>query len=177
MIIWLTGLSGSGKTTVGSHVYDLWKADTPNVVLVDGDHVRRLLGADDSTRDYTMAGRRKVAQRIADICSWLDEQNIHVVCCTISLFEDLQKENRERFNDYFEVYLSVPMDILRRRDNKNLYAPAFRNEIKDVIGVDLPFKPPAHPHMTIDNSQDSRDLALTAREILETAQGARKDKS
>ena len=58
MVIWLTGLAGSGKTTVGRHLYALWKPRAPNTVLVDGDDVRRILGRDELDRDYTLEGRR-----------------------------------------------------------------------------------------------------------------------
>ncbi len=134
--------------------------------MVDGDHIRRLLGAEDSRRDYTLEGRHKVAKRITEICSWLDGQEINVVCSTISLFEDIQALNRRRYSRYFEVYLSVSMETLRRRDNKNLYGPAFRGEIDNVVGVDLPFTPPKNPHMTIDNNVDNIDLQDLAADIL-----------
>ncbi len=123
MVIWLTGLAGSGKTTVGRHVYALWKAQAPNTVLVDGDDIRRILGRDEEERDYTLEGRRHVAGRIHEICAWLDRQDINVICCTMSFFPDVQEKNRRTLSRYFEVYISVPMDVLCRRDRKNLYAP------------------------------------------------------
>ncbi len=169
MVIWLTGLSGSGKTTLGRHLYALWKAQAPDTVLVDGDDIRRILGREEEERDYTPDGRRNVAERIHEICAWLDRQCINVVCCTMSFFPDVHERNRRVLSRYFEVYISVPMDILRRRDTKNLYAPAMRHEITNVIGVDLPFTPPAASDMVIDNSRDGVDLDALAAGILEKA--------
>ncbi len=167
MVIWLTGLAGSGKTTVGRP--PVRAVEAPNTVLVDGDDIRRILGRDEEDRDYTPEGRRHVAERIHEICAWLDRQDINVICCTMSFFSDVHERNRRILSRYFEVYISVPMDILCRRDTKNLYAPAMRGEIRNVIGVDLPFTPPAAPDMVIDNSRDGADLGALAAGILETA--------
>lgn len=169
MIIWLTGLSGSGKTTIGRQVLRQWKDKNTNVVFVDGDEVRALLDLHQGDDRYTLAGRRVVADKIHNLCAWLDQQDVNVVCCTISLFEDLHLKNRQIFSDYFEVFLSVPMDELYRRDNKNLYAPALRGELKNVIGVDIPYNPPTDPHMTIDNSTHKKGFAKIAAEILSKA--------
>ena len=72
MVIWLTGLAGSGNTTVGRHLYALCKPRAPNTVLVDGDDIRRILGRDELDWDYTLEGRRHVAERIHETCAWLD---------------------------------------------------------------------------------------------------------
>ena len=169
MVIWLTGLSGSGKTSIGRQLCDLWKAEAPNTVLVDGDDIRRLLGLQGGEKHYTLDGRREIAGRISDLCAWLDRQGLNVVCCTISLFADLHQHNRDVFSRYFEVYIDVPMDVLYRRDDKNLYARALRGEIQNVIGVDLPFTPPASPDLVVDNSRDGADPRAMAAHILEQA--------
>jgi len=169
MVIWITGLSGAGKTTLGHAVFGKWQAIAPNTVLVDGDVVRELFKLDGSPELYTLEGRRKVAMRIHELCVWLDSQGINVVCCTISLFGDLHDINRRTFSKYFEVFIDVPMDVLRRRDNKNLYARAFSGEMPDVVGVDLPFLPPAAPDLHIDNSDDLENFHDLARDVLTAA--------
>ena len=169
MVIWLSGLSGSGKTTIGRRVLALWKEEAANTVIVDGDDVRDMLAIPRNDRTYTMEGRREVAEHICGICAWLDRQNINVVCCTMSFFDDLRHRNRKTLSAYFEVYIDVPIELLYRRDDKNLYAPALRGEIENVIGVDLPFTPPAHPDLVIDNSLDGADLDALAIQILTSA--------
>ena len=172
MVIWLSGLSGSGKTLIGRRLLELWKVDAPNTVIVDGDDVRDLLAIPRDSNSYTMEGRRRVAERICDICAWLDHQNINVVCCTMSFFDDLRQRNRKNLSAYFEVYIDVPLEVLYRRDDKDLYAPALRGEIENVIGVNLPFTPPAHPDLVIDNSLDGADLDALAVQILDMAKPA-----
>ena len=169
MVIWITGLSGAGKTTLGTEVYRQWKERAPNTVLVDGDTIRALFKLDGNPDLYRLDGRRMVAGRIHELCKWLDGQNFNVVCCTISLFGDLHDINKQAFSRYFEVFLDVPMDVLRRRDNKNIYARAFDGKLPDVVGVDLPFDPPSDPDFRIDNTADRSDFAEVASDVLAAA--------
>ncbi len=162
-------MASAGKTTIGRHVYQAWKKSHPNTVIVDGDEIRTLFGYDSEDENYTLDGRKMVAERICDLCAWLDRQEINVVCCTISLFGELHQRNRETFSGYFEVFVDVPMEILRRRDSKNIYAGAERGEMANVIGVDLPFTPPASPDMVLDNRPDRRNFEPLAQEILRSA--------
>ena len=168
MVIWITGLSASGKTSIGRLVYRLWKTESPDTVFIDGDEIRAFFHFDDHTEE----GRRLNADRISGLCAWLDSQEINVVCCTMSLFNDLLRSNRETLSRYFEVFLDVPMEVLYRRDNKDLYAPALRGEAGNVVGVDLPFEPPADPDLVIDNSPERDDFTPLAADILARALAA-----
>lgn len=173
MIIWLTGLVGSGKTSIGRCLYEILKAEAPNTVLVDGDEIRNLVRFNTGDDAYSLEGRHAAASRYCDICAWLDSQDINVICCTISFFEDLRERNRQNLSDYFEVFISVPMEILQQRDVKNLYARALKGEIKNVVGVDLPLTPPENPDLVIDNSSPRSDFREIAEEILRRARTAR----
>ncbi|MFQ5766087.1 MAG: adenylyl-sulfate kinase, partial [Rhodospirillales bacterium] len=115
MVIWLIGLSGAGKTTIGRHLHEMWKGQAANTVFVDGDEIRELFKQNQRPDAYTIKGRRLNAERITSVCAWLDGQGINVVCCVLSLFPEMRKRNRTLFSRYFEVYISVPMDTLRRR--------------------------------------------------------------
>lgn len=169
MVIWIIGLSGAGKTTIGRLVYNKLKAQDPATVFLDGDDIRRIFKSE-GNEDYTLEGRKKNANRICEICAMLDRQGINVVCCILSIFEESRQWNRANYSEYFEVYISVPGRILReQRDHKNLYASALRGEIKNVVGVDIPFKKPEAPDFIFDNSAKSDDLSDTASEILKRA--------
>jgi len=169
VIIWLTGLSASGKTTIGRHLYELWTVEEQNTVIVDGDEIRDILKSSTGNNAYTELGRHYIAERYCDLCVWLDRQGINVICCTISSFEELRERNRKTLSKYFEVYVKVPMETLYARDQKNLYAPALAGEVKNVVGVDMEFSPPRSPDMVVDNSQDLADLRPVALEILNRA--------
>lgn len=167
MVIWITGLSGAGKTTIGSALCRLLKRRAPNTVLVDGDEVRALIGRSENEGAYTLAARRDVADRIVAFCSWLDGQGMNVVCCTISAFPDLLAQNRNRFSAYFEVFLDVPEACLESRARSDLYGRARRGEIDNVVGIDLPYMPPVAPDMVIKNGHDAAGPDVLARQILE----------
>lgn len=169
MVIWLIGLSGAGKTTIAREVRRIWVAREPNTVLVDGDEIRDIMKSDQAPDSHTVAGRRRNAERMTALCKWLDQQNINVVCSILSIFPELRAENRTLFSNYFEVFIDAPLDALIERDTKNLYAPAVRGELENVVGIDIPFPRPEAADLTIDNSKDSLDAEAAARSILEAA--------
>lgn len=169
MIIWLVGLSGAGKTTIGREIYAQWKADAPNTVLVDGDEIREVFRHNRGDYAYTLDGRRTNAERLSALCAWLEGQDINVVCCCLSVFEQTRRWNRENFSDYFEVYVRAPIAVLAERDIKNLYRPALAGERINVVGVDLPFEEPASPDMIVDNDSPGMDARAVANQILRAA--------
>ena len=137
-VYWITGLSGAGKTTIGRLWYDeLIKSCKPSVIL-DGDELRRAINDD---LGYSQEDRRKGAMRNARLCALLSKQNINVVCCTISMFDEVREWNRENIPNYFEVYIKVTMDTLRQRDQKGLYSSG-NNEIAGIgVCTELPKNP------------------------------------
>lgn len=171
MVIWLVGMSGAGKSVIGCALYRLLKAQVAATVLVDGDEIRQIFRHDRSEDAYSVEGRRCNAERIREICAWLDRQEINVVCCILSIFEDSHAWNRTNIRDYFEVYVAAPMEVLERRNPKDLYGKARRGELKNVVGVDIPFTPPVNPDLVIENGEDPVDPDQAALMILEAAWG------
>ncbi|HLG29315.1 MAG TPA: adenylyl-sulfate kinase [Candidatus Brocadiales bacterium] len=149
MVIWLIGLAGAGKTAIGWEVYTQLKKEGQNVVFLDGDHVRMIMGDD---LGHTVEDREINAWRICRLCRHLDAQGIDVICSILSLFPETRQWNRERYSQYFEVYIDVPMEVLSKRDQKGLYSAAQSGTIKNVVGFDIPFDPPRSPDMVINNS-------------------------
>ena len=169
MVIWLIGLSGVGKTTIGRHLHEMWKAEASNTVFVDGDEIRALFKDNAGPESYTIEGRRANAERITELCAWLDRQDINVVCCILSLFPDMRTKNHQLFSNYFEGYIRVPMDVLVQRDPKGLYADAQAGKIKNVVGVDIEFSPPESPDIVIDNGLEDADPKKLAADIFAAA--------
>ena len=166
MVIWIIGLAGAGKTTIGSQVYNLIKSRKPNVVFLDGEDVRTIVGDD---LGHTIEDRKTNIWRICRLCHCLDKQGIDVVCSTLSNQHDAQEWNRKNYTQYFEVYLDVPMDVLVARDQKGLYSRALRQEIFDVVGVDIPFSPPVNPDLVVENGEPTRSPSVLANEILQAS--------
>lgn len=171
MVIWLIGMSGAGKSVIGKALYSQLKKEDSATVLVDGDEVRRIFRHDRGSDPYTVEGRRVNAERVRETCAWLDRQGINVICCILSIFEESHVWNRRTYSQYFEVYVSAPMEILEKRNPKDLYARAKRGETKNVVGVDIPFTPPANPDLVIENGSEMVNPQRAAQQILQAAKG------
>ena len=115
---------------------------------------------------HTIEDRRKNAHRLTNLCKFLDSHGINVIACVLSLFHDNQKFNRETFSQYREVYLNVVMEKLIQRDKKNLYKDALEGKIKNVVGIDINFKPPLAPDLVIDNNKDCPNFDLIVEKII-----------
>lgn len=169
MIIWVTGISGAGKTTLGSEIFKTWKKYHRNTVIIDGDVIRQILLLESNTSTYTEEARYKIAQHYVMLCKWLEEQSINVVICTISNFEVLRESNRKTFMNYFEVYVKIPLEKAIERDVKNLYKMAIDGQKKNVVGIDIPFVEPQQPDYVFDNSTNNIDHSKVAKDILISA--------
>lgn len=147
-VFWITGLSGAGKTTVGTQLWQRLRATGRSAVFLDGDALRTVI-AEDLT--HSLANRRRSAMRNARLCRLLASQGTDVVCATISLFHEVQSWNRDNIPGYCEIYLQVPMPELRRRDFKGVYKRAARSDSPNVVGLDLPAEVPKAPDLILEN--------------------------
>jgi cytidine diphosphoramidate kinase len=165
-VIWITGLSGAGKSSLATEVAGRRRAAGHPIVLLDGDVLRQLLGAD---LGHTPAERLLNAERMARLCRFLSGQGVDVVAATMSLFPDVQAWNRAHIPGYLEVFLRVPLEELKRRDARGLYGRAAAGEARNVVGVDLPFHEPATPDLVLGNDYSRASLEGNAATILERA--------
>ena len=147
-LYWFTGLSGAGKTTIGYLFFNHLKEAGERVVFLDGDSLRAIFS---DNQKYGLSDRRKLAMRYSNLCKMLVEQDISVVIATISMFDEVREWNRKNINNYNEVYIKVPIDILIERDKKNIYSGALEGKIKNVMGIDIEFEEPKAPDITIMN--------------------------
>lgn len=147
-VYWITGLSGSGKSTVGQLLTTkLRQAGNPTLYL-DGDVLREVFG---NNEKHSAADRQRLAMTYARLCREVSRQKLDVVCATVSMFHAVRKWNRDNIPGYREIYLRVPVDELKKRDTKGLYASFARGELKNLVGLDLPAELPENPDLTIDN--------------------------
>lgn len=171
MVIWLVGLSGAGKTSIGRALYKSMKSKHRHTVLIDGDEIREMFRHDQHEDAYSLIGRRMNAERIQAMCAWLENQDIDIVCCILSVFEEISQQNRTRFKQYFEVFVDTPLPLLIEQDGKGLYQAALSGKIKNVVGIDLHYSAPHSPNLVIKNSMQKHDLDGYVQAILNDLKG------
>lgn len=151
-VYWITGLSGAGKTTIGKLFYNSLRKRYVNTVFLDGDILRETFGDD---LGYTEEERRKCAMRYSRLCRLLQEQEMNVICCTISMFDSVREWNRKNISDYREIYIKVTMETLYRRDQKGLYSGKTLEQEKDVAGLHFQIEEPKEPDLVLENNGES----------------------
>lgn len=162
-LIWITGLSGSGKTTIGKAVFEHLKKKYINTIFLDGDDFRNILGND---LGHTPKDRLENARRIHRMCKYLISQEINVVCATMSLYKEVHELNRKNIPNYFEIFIECSLDELIKRDQKGLYSSAINQERTDVVGINLKYDKPINCHLIINNSKKEH-LVSKVKQILD----------
>ena len=161
IMIWMTGLSGSGKSTIALGVErELHKRGILCRIL-DGDNIRSGIN---SNLGFSEEDRHENIRRIAEIGKLFVDTGIVTIACFVSPTIGLRQMARDIIGkeDFREVYVATPLEECERRDVKGLYARARRGEVKDFTGISAPFETPTHPDLTLDTSQ------MTLKEEVET---------
>ena len=151
VMIWFTGLSGSGKSTIAIALErELHKRGLLCRIL-DGDNIRSGIN---NNLGFTEADRIENIRRIAEVSKLFVDTGIITIAAFISPGNDIREmaANIIGKDDFLEVYVSTPIEECERRDVKGLYAKARRGEIKNFTGISAPFEAPAHPALTLDTS-------------------------
>jgi adenylylsulfate kinase-like enzyme len=147
MVIWVTGLSASGKTTLCEQFVKLYKIEYPNLVMLDGDIIRSLYNDD---LGFTEKDRITQIERIQTLAQFCEKQSLFVIVAALYSNDKLLDKNRNIFNKYLEVYIKADIKKLQEREYKNLYSQAIKGKINNVVGVDIAWNEPKAPHITFD---------------------------
>lgn len=144
-VLWFTGLSGSGKSTIGERVAEGLVQRGEPVEHLDGDTVRDLFPT-----GFTKPERDLHVRRMAYLASRLEQHGVTVVASFISPYAESRDFARKLCRNFMEIYVATPLEECERRDLKGLYARARRGEITQFTGLDDPYEPPERPELTLD---------------------------
>ena len=152
IMIWMTGLSGSGKSTVALGVERELHRRGILCRILDGDNIRSGIN---SNLGFSPEDRKENIRRIAEIGKLFVDTGIVTIACFVSPTIELRQMARDIIggDDFREVYIATPLEECERRDVKGLYARARRGEVKEFTGISAPFEAPANPDLSLDTSQ------------------------
>lgn len=170
LVLWITGLSGAGKTTLAREVVDLLRQQGRPALLLDGDELRAALSfghQESKGHGYSRKDRLANAKRYSRLARLFSRQGFTVVVATISLFREVHGWNRLNLPGYFEVYLRVPIAELRRRDPEGLYREFNRGQLDNLVGMDLEIDEPANPDWLVEFGQGCGPPNYLAKELVE----------
>lgn len=157
-VYWITGLSGSGKTTVSRLLVSKLRAEGRATLLLDGDVMREVLAPLmahwPSGFAFQREGRMSLGLAYGHLAAELSRQGVDVVCATISMFREVFQWNREHIKNYREIYLKVPIDVLIQRDPKGIYARSRQTSGDQVAGIGIATEEPMGADLVIDNHGD-----------------------
>ena len=157
-VVWLTGLSGAGKTTIANLVEQRLVTRGRHTYLLDGDNVRRGLNRD---LGFTEQDRVENIRRVAEVARLMVDAGLIVLVAFISPFRAERRTARELFEpgEFIEVYVATPLAVAEARDPKGLYRKARRGDLKNFTGIDSPYEPPEAPDIHLDTTELTADAA------------------
>ena len=159
-VLWLTGLSGAGKSTIANLVEKQLLSLGRHTYLLDGDNVRHGLNRD---LGFTDADRVENIRRVAEVAKLMTEAGLIVMVSFISPFRAERRMARSLFGpgEFLEVHVDTPLAVAEARDVKGLYGKARRGELKNFTGIDSPYEPPEHPEIYIDTTHAAAEESAT----------------
>lgn len=164
-VLWFTGLSGSGKSTISERVYEVLKNRGYKVEHLDGDAVREVF----PTTGFSKEERDSHVKRVGFVASLLQKHGVFVVASFISPYQDARDFVRNMCEDFTEVYISTPLEVCEQRDVKGLYEKARKGEIDNFTGISDPYEEPEKPELEIDTTDISVDEGV--KMVLEYLEG------
>lgn len=157
-VIWLTGLSGAGKTTIANKLANQLRTDNCKPILLDGELMRTIL----QEQGYDELSRKEYNRVIARLASYLQLCGHTVIVALISPYKKIRDEAREICHNFMEVYVATDLKTCIERDPKGLYAKALRGEISNFTGISAPYEPPTNAELVLNAGELSVTECVTA---------------
>ena len=148
MIIWITGLSGAGKTTLGESIYKWLKKKHENTMWFDGDTMREFF---DNNKNYDKNSRLKQYKNMINLVNFCYSQKINIIITALYFNPYIFKNNKKMFKNYFQIYLKSNIQNLINRDNKGIYSKNLNKKKPNIVGYDIKWNVPKGSNLVIEN--------------------------
>jgi adenylylsulfate kinase len=148
-VLWLTGLSGSGKTTIARKLEEHLVSEGHPCYVLDGDNIRHGLNSD---LGFSESDRKENVRRISEVSALFADAGLIVITSFISPFKEDRQKARMKVPEgsFVEIYLDTSLEVCEKRDPKNLYKKARKGEIPDFTGINSPYEPPEKAEIVLD---------------------------
>ena len=161
MVIWISGMPGTGKSTLAKYYYLQHKKKIRNLILIDGDDFRKSMNND---LGYTLKDRKKNALRLIKFAKYFSNQNVNVLISANLVFQKYRNWCKKNIPHFLEVYINSKLELLTKRNKKKI----FYNLKKNVLGQDIKVKKPNNPHLIIENNLSKKNFLSTIKLIDKT---------
>jgi adenylylsulfate kinase len=152
VVIWLTGLSGSGKTTTGRILEKHFREIGSRVEFLDGDELRRTIS---SELGFSKEDRETHARRVAFLSQLLSRNGVITIVALISPYRSFREYARKLGSNFVEVWVKCSLETCMKRDPKGLYKSASKGDIRNMTGIQAPYEPPTNAEVIIDTEEES----------------------
>ena len=151
-IFWITGLSGSWKSTIGEHLKKLLLKEYGRTIIIHGDDLREIF----HLKSYNKSKRLKLGKSYSDLCKLISKQKVNVVFTTVGLFSELFSYNRKNLKNYIEIYIKTNINKLKKNKSKIFY----KVKTSNVWGLDIKPEYPKKPDILIENNFNKTSTKL-----------------
>jgi adenylylsulfate kinase len=155
-VIWLTGLPGSGKSTIANGVLKYLLKNGKRAEHLDGDEIRSMF----PQTGFSKEERNNHIRRVGHIAAMLEKHDVTVIASFISPYREARDFVRSHCRRFIEVYVATPLEVCEQRDPKGLYKKARKGEIRDFTGIDDPYEEPVNPELRIDTTNQRIDESI-----------------
>ena len=156
-VIWLTGLPGSGKTTIAKEVAKLLAEKGLDVEILDGDEMRKVLSPE---AGFSREDRERHIRRVAYVASLLAKHGVATIVSLISPYRSAREYARSLVKNFIEVYVKCPLEVCMQRDPKGLYKKALAGEIRDLTGLQDVYEEPQNPEVVVNTATEPAEQCV-----------------
>ena len=157
IVVWMTGIPGSGKTTLAMLLKNYYLQNKIPVDILDGDELRKTLSSD---LGFSEKDRKEHNRRVIFIAKLLSKNGVTVIVPLISPYRETRENARKEIPNFVEIYVKASVDECKRRDPKGLYKKALAGEITNLTGLQAPYEEPQNPELILDTESNSPQECL-----------------